>query len=124
MNLALWIVAGVLALWLAAGGVMKLMQPREKLAASGFGFVEDFSDGAVKMIGVVELLGAIGLVLPAAADIVPVLVPVAAVGVVLLMFGAMVTHARRREPQGIAINVLIVVLAGFIAWGRFGPHAF
>jgi hypothetical protein len=124
MNIALWIIAGLLATAFLAGGVVKMMLPKEKLVASGFGFAEDFSVGAVKVIGLLEVLAAVGLILPAALDIVPVLVPLAAAGVVLLMVGAMITHARRHEAQAIMANLAVLALAAFVAWGRFGPHSF
>ena len=124
MNVVLWIVAGVLATAFLAAGTMKLSRPRKRLADSGLPWVEDFSDGAVKGIGALEVLAAIGLILPAALDILPVLVPSAATGLVLLMIGAAITHARRREPQGIAVNLVLLAMAAFVAWGRFGPYAF
>jgi uncharacterized membrane protein YphA (DoxX/SURF4 family) len=124
LNIALWIIAGVLAALFAAAGTMKLTQPREKLAASGLGWAEDFSPGAVKLIGALEVLAAIGLILPAAIDIVPVLVPVAALGLVLLMAGAAITHARRKENQMILINLVLLVLAAAVAVGRFGSESF
>ncbi|WP_433323865.1 DoxX family protein [Spirillospora sp. CA-294931] len=124
MNIALWSIAGLLATALLVGGVIKVSQPKEKLAASGMGFAEDFSAGAVKAIGVAELLAAVGLTLPALLDVAPVVVPVAAVGVVLLMVGAMVAHGRRHEPQALVVNVIFIVLAAFVAWGRFGPESF
>ncbi|MEU6034165.1 DoxX family protein [Actinomadura sp. NPDC047616] len=125
MNLTLWIVTGLLAVAFLAGGVIKLIRPREKLAAApGGGWVEDFGAGAVKAIGAVEVLGAAGLVLPAALGIAPVLVPLAAVGLVLLMVGAMITHLRRHEATAIVVNLVYLALAGFVAWGRFGPESF
>jgi len=124
VNIALWIIAGLLAAVFLAGGVVKLIQPKEKLAASGLGFVEDVSAGAVKAIGAVEILGAVGLILPAVLDIVPVLVPLAAVGLVLLMAGAFITHVRRREAQGIVVTLILLALAVLVAWGRFGPQSF
>jgi hypothetical protein len=124
MNIALWIIAGLLAVAFLAGGAMKMIQPKEKLAASGFGFVEDFSAGAVKAIGAVEVLAAVGLILPAALDIGPVLVPLAAVGVVLLMIGAIITHLRRHEAQAIVMPLALLALAVLVAWGRFGPQPF
>ena len=124
MNVVLWIVAGVLAVAFLGAGLMKLAQPRKKLADSGMGWTEDFSDGAVKGIGALEVLGALGLVLPAVFDIAPVLVPIAATGLALVMLGAIVVHARRKEPQMIIANVVLLALAVFVAWGRFGPHAF
>jgi len=60
---------------------------------------------------------------PAALDIAPVLVPLAAVGPVLLMVGAAITHARRKEGQPIVMNLVLIVLAGVVAWGRFGPYS-
>jgi uncharacterized membrane protein YphA (DoxX/SURF4 family) len=123
MNVVLWVIAGVLAVAFLAAGATKLTQPKERLATS-MGWVEDFSPGAVKLIGALEVLAAIGLVLPAALDIVPVLVPLAAVGLVALMIGAALTHARRKEFPMIAINVVLLVLAALVAWGRFGPYSF
>ncbi|GIH75970.1 DoxX family protein [Planobispora longispora] len=125
MNLALWIVAGLLATAFLAGGVIKLVTPKEKLAATPLGgWTEDFSAGAVKAIGLLEFLAAAGLILPAALGVAPVLVPLAAVGLVLLMVGAMITHLRRHETKVIVVNLAYIALAGFVAWGRFGPHPF
>jgi hypothetical protein len=124
MNIALWIIAGLLAVAFLAGGAIKLIQPKEKLAAAGMGFAEDFSGGAVKAIGTLEVLAGVGLILPAALDIAPVLVPLAAAGLVLLMVGAIITHLRRHEPQAIAANLAVLALAVLVAWGRFGPQSF
>jgi uncharacterized membrane protein YphA (DoxX/SURF4 family) len=124
VNVVLWIVAGLLAVAFLAAGLMKLTQPKKKLADSGMGWTEDFSDGAVKGIGALEVLGAVGLILPAALGIVPVLVPIAATGLALLMLGAAVTHARRKESTNIVVNIVLLALAAFVAWGRFGPYAF
>jgi uncharacterized membrane protein len=124
VNVVLWIVAGVLAAAFLGAGLMKLTQPKKKLADSGMGWTEDFGDGAVKAIGALEVLGALGLILPAVFDIATVLVPIAATGLALLMLGAAVTHARRKESQMIVANVVLFALAAFVAWGRFGPYAF
>ena len=124
MNIVLWIIAGLLALAFAGAGLMKLAQPKEKLAASGMGWTEQFSPAAVKAIGALELLAAIGLILPAALDIAPILVPIAALGLIALMIGAALTHARRKENPMIGANLLLLVLAAVVAWGRFGPYSF
>jgi uncharacterized membrane protein YphA (DoxX/SURF4 family) len=124
MNIALWIIAGLLAVVFLAGGAAKLIQPKEKLAASGLGFVEDVRAGTVKAIGTLEVLAAVGLILPAALDIAPVLVPLAAVGLVLLMVGAIITHLRRHEVKAIVVNLVVLALAVLVAWGRFGPQSF
>ncbi|TDV57620.1 DoxX family protein [Actinophytocola oryzae] len=123
MDIALWIIAGLLAAAFLAGGVMKVVRPREKLAAAGFGFVEDVGTGTVKAIGALEILAGIGLVLPAAVGIAPVLVPLAAVGVVALMVGAAVVHLRRGEARSIVVNVALLALAAVVVWGRFGPYS-
>ncbi|GGP14010.1 DoxX family protein [Nonomuraea glycinis] len=124
MNIALWIVAGLLALLFLGAGAMKLTQPKAKLAASGLSWTEDFSDNTVKVIGGLEALAGLGLILPAALGILPVLTPLAATGLVLVMIGAAITHVRRKEYPVIAANVVLLVAAAFVAWGRFGPYAF
>lgn len=124
MNITLWIVASVLGTAFLAGGAMKLAQPKEKLAASGWDWVEDFDGGTVKVIGALEILAGVGLILPAALDVAPVLVPLAATGLAVLMALAALTHARRKEPQGITVAVVLLAVAVFVAWGRFGPHSF
>ena len=124
MNVVLWIVAGLLAAAFLASGLMKLTQPRKKIIDSGMGWAADVSDGAVKGIGALEVLGALGLILPAVFDVATILVPLAATGLALVMVGAAVTHARRRENQMIVVNVVLFALAAFVAWGRFGPYAF
>jgi uncharacterized membrane protein YphA (DoxX/SURF4 family) len=124
MNVTLWIIAGVLAALFLASGIVKLAQPKEKLVATPTGAaLAGFSPAAITAIGALEVLGAIGLVLPAAVGVTPVLVPLAAVGVVLLMLGAIVTHSRRREAQAVAMNLVLLALAAVVAWGRFGPFA-
>lgn len=123
MNIALWIVAGLLAVAFLGAGIMKAVRPKEALRAN-MGWVDDFSPGMVKTVGVLEILAAIGLILPALLDIAPILVPLAALGLVLMMIGAFVVHLRRKEYQGLPVNVVLLVLAAFVAWGRFGPYAF
>jgi len=124
VNVVLWIIAGLLAAAFLASGAMKLSQPKAKLATSGMAWTEDFSPGTVKMIGALELLAGIGLVLPALLDIAPVFVPLAALGLVLVMAGAIVVHSRRKEPQAIGFNVVLLLLAAVVVWGRFGPYSF
>ena len=61
---------------------------------------------------------------PAALDIAPVLVPLAAVGLVSLMVGAIIVHVRHGETQAIAVTLVLLALAAFVVWGRFGPQSF
>jgi uncharacterized membrane protein YphA (DoxX/SURF4 family) len=124
MNIALWIIAGLLAVAFLASGAMKLAQPRQKLTASGMGWAEDFTAGTVKGIGALEVLAAVGLILPAALGIAPVLVPLAAAGLALLMAGAFIMHVRRHEAQGMVVTLALLALAALVVWGRFGPQPF
>ncbi|WP_328320637.1 DoxX family protein [Kribbella sp. NBC_00382] len=125
MNVFLWIVAGVLAAFFLAAGLTKLSQSKAKLNENPqMAWTKDFSAGTLKLIGAAEALGALGLILPGAFDIAPVLVPLAASGLAIIMIGAIITHARRKEPQPIIINAVILVLALVVAIFRFGPNSF
>lgn len=120
MNIALWVVAGLLAFVFGGAGVTKLASPKEKLEKNpNMAWTEDFSGGVIKLIGGLELAAAIGLILPWALDIAPVLTPLAAAGLVVIMLGAIVTHARRKENVAIVLNLAIAALAAFVAVGRF-----
>lgn len=118
MNIALWIVQILLAGLFAAAGAMKSTQPKEKLKAN-LPWVDDFSASTVKLIGVVEVLAALGLILPWATDIAPVLTPLAATGLAVVMVLASVVHIRRKELQGVGFNVILLALSLFVAIGRF-----
>ena len=124
VNLALWIIAIVLAAVFAGSGLMKQFVPKDKLVSAGQGWAQDFSPTSIRLIGLAEILGAIGLVLPAAVHIAPILVPLAAVGLVLVMAGAAAVHARRKEAPQVIVNAVLLVFAVVVAWGRFGPYSF
>jgi len=124
MNALLWTLQIVLALVFAAAGTVKLVQPRDRLAKSLGGWVDDFPARLIKPLGLAEVLGAIGLIAPPLVHIAPILAPLAAVGLVFVMIGAIVTHARRGEFRNVAVNVVLVIMAVVIAWGRLGPHSF
>ncbi|PWC08465.1 DoxX family protein [Mycetocola zhujimingii] len=125
MDLALWITAGLLAAVFLIAGANKVFIPYEKLARMpGAGWANDFSARFVKGLGTVEILGAIGLVLPASVGIAPVLVPLAAVGLAIIMAGAAVVSFRRGEKLHAVLNLIYLAMALFVAWGRFGPESF
>jgi hypothetical protein len=125
VNLTLRIAAGLPAVVALAGGISKTFIPKEKLAAHNGGeWTEHASVGFVKTLGILELLAAVGLILPAALDIAPVMVPVTAVCWVLLMVGAMITHGRLGQFKFVMLNSVYLALAAFIAWGRFGLEPF
>ncbi|MGY1690634.1 DoxX family protein [Geodermatophilus sp. SYSU D01105] len=125
MDLALWIAAGLLSAVFLFAGSAKVAMSRERLAAApGGGWVMEFSAGFVKALGVVEVLGAVGLVLPALLGIAPVLVPLAAVGLATIMVGAVIVTLRRRESAHVLVDLTYLALALFVASGRFGPESF
>jgi uncharacterized membrane protein len=126
MNIALWIVAGLLAVVYVGSGGLKVLASKQWIAGTGpaAGWTEDFGPAAIKVIGVLEVLGGLGLALPAVVGIAPDLVPVAALGLVMIMVGAVVTRISRREYKLMLLDMVYVVLLAFVAWGRFGPEAF
>ena len=125
MNTMIWIAQGLLAAAMLGAGLPKLTKTKEQLGASdNMTWTEDYTDSQIKAIGTLEVLAAIGLIVPALIDVAPVLVAVAASGVVLLMLGAAATHLRRGEKQVLPINLAIAAIALFIAVERFGPHSF
>ncbi|MCG5434593.1 DoxX family protein [Micromonospora foliorum] len=125
MNLALWIAAGLLAAVALTGGITKTFVPKQKLAGTnGGGWTGDACVGFVKTLGVLELLAAVGLILPGVLDIAPVLVAVTAICWILLMVGAASTHLRYGEAKFVGLNLVYLALAAFVAWGRLGPEPF
>jgi len=118
MNIVLWIVQIVLALLFAMAGIMKVTQPVNRLETR-MGWVKDVGSRGVRLIGSLEILGAIGLILPAITGIWPWLTPLAAAGLALTMVGAMITHGRRGEYSSIGANLVLLLLALFVVYGRF-----
>lgn len=119
MNTAVWIVQILLALAFGMAGFMHLTRPYEKLAER-MGYIKDFPPNIIKGIGALEVLAAIGLILPALTGILPWLTPLAGVGLVLTMIGAALTHVRRGgETRNIVVNLVLLALAAFVAYGRF-----
>jgi len=124
MNTLLWSLQILLAVTFAGAGAVKLIQSREQLAKTLGGWVDEFPAPLLNPLGLVEVLGAVGLIVPPLVHIAPVLTPIAACGMIIVLIGAIVTHARRGEYPNAGINVLLLVMAAVVAWGRFGPYAF
>jgi len=120
MNVALRIIAGLLAAAILPSGAMNLFQSKEKLVASGVKFSKA-SAPAASTPSALEALGAVGLILPAALDIAPVLVPLAAVGLVVMVVGAIIVQVRRHDAQAMVANLAMIALAGFVVWGPLRP---
>jgi uncharacterized membrane protein YphA (DoxX/SURF4 family) len=119
MNTVLWIVQGILAAIFLMAGIMKATQPVEKLVKSGLNWVERVPFTQVRFIGISELLGGIGLILPWALNLFPVLTPVAATALALVMVMAAFHHLRFNEGKAIIFNTILLLLSAFIAYGRF-----
>ncbi|MBK7844503.1 MAG: DoxX family protein [Bdellovibrionales bacterium] len=116
MNIALWVIQGLLAAMFVMAGMMKAFQyekAKEKLP-----WVKDVSKSLVTFIGISELLGGIGLIAPQAAGILPILTPVAAIGLSVIMLLAARFHLSRKEMPGVITNLFILALAAFVAYGR------
>ena len=122
MTTALWIVQALLAAIFLITGTIKLTQPREKLAAGPMPWAADVSDAQFRTIGAVEVLGAIGLILPAALGIAPLLTPLAAVGLALTMVGAVHVHVRHGEANRLAVPIVVLALALFVVVEGFGTY--
>ncbi|WP_232663209.1 DoxX family protein [Pseudonocardia sp. TRM90224] len=122
MGIVVWVLQGLLALVYFAAGVAKLVRPKPALVSAGMGWADDYSDAGVKGIGVVEVIGAIGLILPWVTGILPVLTPLAAVGLLVVSVLAVATHVRRKET--IVPPLVLGILALAVAVLRFGSYAY
>lgn len=125
MEILLWILAGLLAVVFATSGTTKLVSSRERLIERT-PWVEAFPHPTVRGIGALEVLGAIGLIVPAALGIAPWLTAFAAAGLGITMVFAVMLHARREDDGLVDAMPAIVlgVLSVFVSWMRFGPYAF
>lgn len=117
LHISLWIAQVLLAFAFSMAGFMKVSLPIPELAAKGMGFVNYTPEAMVRFIGIAELLGALGLILPSALRIKPILTPLAAVGIAVIMILAAKDHLSHNES--IMVNVILFALAAFVAWGRF-----
>jgi uncharacterized membrane protein len=126
LNTALWILAAFLGTAFTIGGTTMLALPKARYRALHHTqhWVDDFSDGHLRVIGTVKLLGGLGLLLPAVGDLAPGLVPVAACGLALFMAGAGTTRFRRNELQPLVGDLVFLGLFAFLAWGRFALEPF
>jgi hypothetical protein len=117
MNVALWVLQGLLAFAMAGAGTFKLVTPHDRYAAK-MTWAATWPAARVKLLGLAQVLGAMGLVVPWATGVMPVLTPVAACCLLVLMLGAIKTHADRKEP--LVAPAVLAVLAVVVALGRFG----
>ncbi len=123
MNIFLWVLQGVLAALFLTAGWLKVTKTREKLE-SFMPWVQHYATPVVRRVGVAEILGAFGLILPAALGVAVWLTPLAASGLALLMALAGIHHLRKGEWSEATFNVVLFALTVFVAINRIGPHAF
>ncbi len=117
MNLAIWIVQGLLALMMVGAGLFKIVTPRVKVAEKMV-WAKTWTDDRVKLLGAAEVLGGAGLILPGVLHVLPVLTPVAAICLAILMAGAVKTHLELKEspaPPLLPLALAIVVVVGRLA---------
>jgi len=123
-NTWLWILAGFLAALFLGTGVLKLTRTRDEIVAEGLTWAEDYTEPQLRALGWAEVLGAVGLVVPALVGL-GIVTPVAASCLAVLTIGALVVHVRRREFLPDALRTIaLIVMCVVLAYWRFGPEAF
>lgn len=118
MKVALWLISILVAVAFLVTGAMKLTRSRAELIGRGQAWAESVPEPGIKAMGAAEVAGAIGLLLPAVTGIAPLLTPVSAVALAVMMTGAAVLHYSRGEGANVAPPLLLAALCLFIAWGR------
>ena len=121
MNIGLWILQVCLSVLFITFGYMKLVKSKDELKGMDtLHYVDDFSERNLKLIGILEVLGGIGLILPQLTDILPWLVTLSSFGLVITMLVAMIVHLRRGDGlKSVMINIILMLMASFITYGRF-----
>lgn len=123
MDIFLWILSGLLAVIFLASGLAKISMSRERLIASGQTGIAMYPMPVVRFTAACEIAAAFGLILPWASGVAPVLTPLAAAGLCVVMIGAAVAHGRLREPRSIAINAVLFAAALVVVIGRLMQRA-
>lgn len=118
MKVTVWVVSALLALAFLFIGGIKVLTPTAEMEVMSQGVPV----ALLRLAGVAEILGALGLILPAATRIAPVLTPLAASGLVVVMVGATVVNIIIGMYPVVIQTVVLGLLAGFVAWARFTRH--
>ena len=118
MNLALWIFQITLAALFLLSGAAKISMSKQRLLATGQTGVAPFPLPVIRLTAACELLAVIGLIAPRATGVLPVLTAAAAIGLAVVMIGAIISHATLREPRSVAVNVVVLAICCFVAVGR------
>lgn len=118
MSVMLWLVQGLLAAIFATSGAAKLIMSKERMIASGQTGVAPFPLPLIRLTAIAEIAAALGLLLPVATGVATVLTPLAALGLVIVMVGAAVSHAGLREYPQVGLNIVLLLLALVVVFGR------
>ena len=117
MNTVIWIIQGLLTAIFFLTGFMKVSKSKEALSEH-MGWVDSFGESQIKTIGILEIIGAIGLVIPMLLNILPILSVAAATGLAFTMLGAMMVHAKRKEHKEIGLNIVLFIASVMVIVGR------
>lgn len=117
-NIGLWVAQALLAAMFLMAGATKLMSGSAELVAMGMGWAENAPFLLIKFIGLAEVAGALGLILPAATRILPHLTKLAAAGLCVVMVLAAGVHIVRGEFEVVPVNAVLFALAALVVWGR------
>jgi len=117
VHVTLWVLQGTLAAAFLMTGMMKAVLPKDRLKER-MKWVEDFSQPQIRLVAVAELLGAFGVLVPPAVGILPIVSPVAAICLCVLMIGATWTHVRRREALAMIAPLMLLIVGVVVAAGR------
>jgi len=118
MSIALWICQALLSVVFASSGFRKSTQSKQRMIETGQTGVKGYDLSFIRCIAAAELLGAAGLILPWSTRILPILTPLAATGLGIIMIGAARAHARQHEPKNVAVNLVLLALCMFVTIGR------
>jgi hypothetical protein len=119
MTIAYWITAALLAVVYLMSGGMKITQSKEALVASGQNWAKNVNPALPKLVGLLEVLGAIGIILPPLTGIAVVLAPIAAIGLALVQAIAIVVHVRMKDTKSLVVNFILLALAVVVAQFAF-----
>ncbi|QIA06869.1 DoxX family protein [Draconibacterium halophilum] len=117
MNIALWIIQIIIAVFFLTTGSLKLVLPKENLRKV-FEWIEDFTEQRLRLIGAFEVLGGLGLFLPGVYSTFEILIPLAAIGLTIIMVLATFLHSKRKETKEVILNIVILVFLVLIVAGR------
>ncbi len=118
MNTILWILQSLVAILFLYSGIHKSIYSEQELVASGQTGVEGLPIALIRFIGISEILGTIGIILPLLLHILPILTAISAIGFSTIMIPAAVIHYRRHEPKNVLTNCILFFICVFIAYGR------